>query len=257
MKFIITHYHPMNRPRNSARLDALERDIRNGDYRSDVGHFIKFDSNGNLIDGQKRVYAHLNCQQPLKINVHFGLPPESILYIDRGQPRTIAANVTLSFNIGKQRQPTKDEFFTDRIRFAVATWCKHGLRWDEPGTPRNKLIWTERELMEFVIQNERYIDFALDNASTNRPGCLGAIAIYAMKDFQQAMRFRNGVYGNGTNLVAGSPIQTLREYLKVQSLGGSYPIYDYNNTLRCINAFHVGRQCGSQDLSNNPADWEI
>jgi hypothetical protein len=156
MQAIVKNFHPMNRRRNTSRQKALERDILNGDYRSDVGHFIKFDINGNLIDGQKRIYAHLCVGMPLKINVQFGLPAESILFIDRGQPRTIAANVTLSKNVGMKRQPAKSEFTADRQDFAVATWCLHGLRWNEAGSPSDKPIWTERELMEFVAQNEIY-----------------------------------------------------------------------------------------------------
>lgn len=259
MKGILAHFHPMNRPRNSARLRALERDARNGDYRKDVGHFIKFDYNGNCIDGQKRMHAHLNVGLPLTINVHFGLPPDAILFQDRSQPRTIAANVTLFKNQGLNRQPTKAEFTQDRRDYAVATWMMHGLRWDEPGTPHDKLIWTERELMEFVAQNERFIRFVrTDDATTTRPGVLGAIAIYAMKDAKQATAFRNALYGtDGKEHVVNSPVATLREYLKVRSSGGSAPIWDYHNTVRCINAFHAGRQINGSHLSNEQADFEF
>jgi len=257
MEYILNNFHPMNRKRNQGRQSALERDFRNGDYRSDVGHFIKFDIHGNLIDGQKRIHAALRCGTSLTINVHFGLPSDAMLYIDRGQPRTVAANYTLRKNVGKNRMPSAQEFSADRLNFSVASWCKHGLRWEVAGTPRDKQIWTERELMEFVAENESYLTFVLENATTVRPAVLGAMAIYAMKDSVKAMMFRNSVYGNGRGLVSGNPIHTLREYLKTQSIGGSYPIYDYNNTVRIINAFYFGHQLGLEQLNNERADWEF
>lgn len=258
MQNIVDNWHPMNRPRNSGRLNALVRDVQNGDYRNDVGHWIKFDRNGNLIDGQKRIYAHLLAGVPLTINVHYGLPPEAILYIDRNQPRTIAANVTLAKNVNQNRQPSKQEFTNDRIDYSVATWCLHGLRWNEPGTPHDKPIWTERELMEFVTQNERYIRFALDCSPTTRPGALGAIAIFAMKNKTEAIKFRNALYGvDNTPVTVNSSIHVLREYLKVKSDGGSAPIWDYHNTVRCINAFHAGRGISGADLNNRQADFEF
>jgi hypothetical protein len=259
MQNIVDNYHPMNRPRQTGRQQALERDIRNGDYRTDVGNMIKFDRNGNMIDGQKRFYSHLNAGVPLQITVQYGLPLDAILFIDRNQPRTVAANVTLAKNINLNRQPTKSEFTADRRDISIATWCLHGLRWNEAGSASDKPIWTERELMEFVAQNERFIRFVLiEGATTRRPGALGAMAIYAMKNLQEASKFRNALYGfNDNHVFAGSPIHTLREYLKVKSDGGSAPIWDYFNTVRCINAFHAGQNIAGTSLNNGREDFSF
>lgn len=258
MEAILKDYHPMNRPRNTSRQRAMVRDIQNGDWKSEVGGFIRFDINGNLIDGQKRVHAHLEARMPFITNVQFGLPVESILYIDRNQPRTVAANVTLSKNVGANRQPTKDDFTHDRIEYSIASWCKYGLRWNEPGSSYDKPVWTERELLEFVTQNQRYISFVFnDDSTTTRPGVLGAIAVYAMKNFEEATQFRNLLFGTDANtpVLVGSPVHTLREYLKVRSSGGSAPIWDYFNTVRCINAFHGGQQITGTQLNNGRANF--
>lgn len=253
MQWIVEYYHPLNRPRNNHRLKALERDVRNGDYRSDVGGFIKFDVNGNLIDGQKRIFAHLNMNIPLQVNVHFGLPADAMLYIDRNQPRSIAANVTLAKNVGFNRQPTNEEFSTDRLDYSVAAWCKHGLYWNTSGATKTKHIWTERELMEFVAEKSRMLEFVItDTRTTSRPGVLAAIAIYATKFPQEATKFRNLFYGIDTSPIpVGSPVHTLIEYLGPSSLGGNFPNYNYFNTVRCINAFHAGQNISGAQMSNS------
>ncbi len=258
MKTIMADYHPMNRPRNCQRLRALIRDIRNGAYKSNVGNWIKFDVNGNLIDGQKRIMAHIEENKPLTINVHFGLPPESILYIDRNQPRSIAANATLRKNIGQHHQPSQEEFSNDRLEYSIASWFKYGLKWNEVGASHEKVVWTEQELRECVEQDKRYIKMVQQQMVTKRPGTLGAIAVYATAFQEKATQFLNLLNGvSDKPLAVNHPISILKEYLKVKSNGGSAPIWDYYNTVRCINAFQAGRTMNGNDLSNERENFEF
>lgn len=246
---ILQHCHPTNRKRNSARQQALKRDIHEGNYRNDVGHFIKFDRQGHLIDGQKRMYAHLEMNKPLTINVHFGLPTDAMLYIDRNQPRTIACNVTLAKTLPASRQPTTKEFSYDRLIYAIATWCKHGLRWEQPGSPYDKFIWSETELSKFIRKHQNAMEFVLvEERITNRPSILAAMVIYYLKTKKYANEFRALFYGlKSTPLNVGHPISTLQTYARTKSSGGSRPLWDYFNSLRCINAFHLGHSIvGSQ-----------
>lgn len=257
MKGIMSYYHPTNRPRNSSRLKAIERDIQGGNWQTNVGQFIRFDTKGHLIDGQKRMVAHINCNTPMIINVHFGLHPDAILFQDRNQSRSIANNVTIRRNIVKNLQPSQKEFSIDRQRFAVASWCKHGETWEANGNNGQKTIWTEADLTEYVNQNAKIIDFALDNDGTKRPGILGALALFAAKNWKEATEFKNMVFGDD-NIHVPSSVRTLREYLEKDSSGGSYPIYDYNAALKCINAFHNKTMVSSNDICNNDREeWEF
>ena len=255
MALIMEKYHPKNRNLNVARVAALERDVNANKWNPNAGQYLYFDKNGNLIDGQKRVMAHLNAGLPLEINVHYGLPPDAILFMDGDQHRTLSDNYSLKVD----GQPTRQEFSATRLRFSVAVWCMHGLHWaKDTTTSRTKVLWTETEILDFLKAHKKEIDFVLtDDRTTRRPGTLGAMAIYAMKDLEAATRFRDSVYGNGQGLTAGNPVHTLRKYLQVKSSGGSYPIYDYNNTLRCINAFQAGRRIKPSQLWNKPEDWEF
>lgn len=253
LKGIMENFHPKNRIQSKHRVEALVRDVAAGAWRFDVGQFIRFDVNGNLIDGQKRIMAHIAYDAPLRVNVQFGLPPDAILYMDGDQHRTLSDNYSLNVN----GQPTRQAFKENRLRFSVATWVKHGQRWDVKGTSRSKMLWTEAELLEFLADRGDVVDFVLtDNRNTRRPGALGAMALYAIKDMDEATEFRDSVYGDA-KLPIGSPAHTLRKYLMVKSCGGSYPIYDYNNTVRCINAFHAGGLIKQSKMNNSPTDWEF
>lgn len=251
---LLEHYHPKNRHASGIRIEALERDIVAGHWRPDVGQFIRFNRKGEIIDGQKRIMAHRNVNIPMVVNIHYGLPEDAILYMDGDQHRTIADNYSLRIH----DVPTAKDFAANRLRFSIAAWCKHGLRWEIAGTPRNKMVWTEAELMQFCNENKELIDFVLpETKTTRRPGILGAMAIYAMKDKTAATAFRNKLFGDGKGLKGNDPIRTLRKYLEEKSVGGSYPIYDFNNTIRAINAFHNGRQLPKHALCNDPADWDL
>ncbi len=51
------------------------------------GESIKFNQKGELVDGQNRLQASVNCKKSFKSNVVYGI--ESVDNVDRGKPRTV------------------------------------------------------------------------------------------------------------------------------------------------------------------------
>jgi hypothetical protein len=77
-----------NRPLSGTRVATYARDMANGNWRL-TGEAIQFDSDGNLIDGQHRLWAVRDSDATIEQLVVRGLPPETQDYIDTGQRRTM------------------------------------------------------------------------------------------------------------------------------------------------------------------------
>lgn len=82
-----------NRPVRDARVLAFARDMANGDWPY-TGEAIKFDTEGNLIDGQHRLFAIIEANVTVKLLVLFGLDRSAQQYLDAGIKRTVADALT-------------------------------------------------------------------------------------------------------------------------------------------------------------------
>lgn len=76
-----------NRPISENTVIAYGLDMLEGRWQYD-GAPIRFDTDGNLIDGQHRLRACIDSGVSFENDVIFGLPPEAILTIDIHRPRT-------------------------------------------------------------------------------------------------------------------------------------------------------------------------
>lgn len=76
-----------NRPMSENTVIAYGLDMLEGRWQYD-GAPIRFDTDGNLIDGQHRLKACIDSGVSFENDVIFGLPPEAILTIDIHRPRT-------------------------------------------------------------------------------------------------------------------------------------------------------------------------
>jgi hypothetical protein len=84
----------INRPIQMPQVKAYARDMRAGKWRP-VGDTIRFDRLGNLIDGQHRLTAIVDCGVTLPLLVVTGLEPEDQLVIDGGMKRRAGDQLTL------------------------------------------------------------------------------------------------------------------------------------------------------------------
>lgn len=83
-----------NRNLRPSKVDRLARDITAGNFLV-TGEAIKFDADGNLIDGQHRCASILKADKPVQILVVTGLDPAVQQVLDTGAARTQADALAL------------------------------------------------------------------------------------------------------------------------------------------------------------------
>lgn len=216
LKVIAEHYMPMNRPVNSHNQQRIVGDIIAGAYDNLTGNPIKFDSNGNDIDGQHRILAHIEANKNMETLVVYGLKPEAILQTDRNAPRNMAISELLFEGQSTGEKPTTKSV---SYRARELTICKHWL--NQTGTSAR----SEHELDTFRKSKQQILEkvlFRFENESIRRAGVQTAIAMYfdKAKDQAKAKEFLESLGGDGNSLPPGSPILCLRNYL-IRTSGGS------------------------------------
>lgn len=78
-----------NRNIRPLRVAQYARDMRAGAWKR-TGETIKFDTNGDLLDGQHRLAAVIESEATAPMSVTFGLDPDIKHYVDTGAARTPA-----------------------------------------------------------------------------------------------------------------------------------------------------------------------
>lgn len=76
-----------NRPVKDRRVEFYASQMKAGEWR-ETGESVKFDVNGNLLDGQHRLLAVVRSGATIKTWVTFGLDPEVFKVIDTGKTRS-------------------------------------------------------------------------------------------------------------------------------------------------------------------------
>lgn len=77
-----------NRPVRPSVVKRYAQQMKNGEWRL-TGEAIKIASNGALLDGQHRLLACLESQQPFEVYMITGLPPDIFDILDTGTPRRV------------------------------------------------------------------------------------------------------------------------------------------------------------------------
>ena len=83
----ILEKNPTNRPVNWNKVRQFEKEMKLGKWKFHAQGII-IDSNGNLLTGQKRLWAVIRCGIPQYFRISKGSPPETAPYIDRGAPQS-------------------------------------------------------------------------------------------------------------------------------------------------------------------------
>lgn len=78
--------HVRQRPVAQARVHAYAADMKAGRWQQ-TGESIKFDNDGQLLDGQHRLRAIIEAGATIEVMVVRGLPRESFFAIDTGKTR--------------------------------------------------------------------------------------------------------------------------------------------------------------------------
>ncbi len=78
-----------NRKISEKHVQRLARDMVEGKWKL-THNGIAFDSDGNLLDGQHRLWAIVEADVSVEMCVWFNLDPESMIAIDNGKTRSMA-----------------------------------------------------------------------------------------------------------------------------------------------------------------------
>lgn len=77
-----------NRSISKTNIARYATDIANGEWDPRTFEGVKFDTEGNLIDGQNRLQAIIEADTPQEIIVFRGLPRDTRLKLDQGKSRS-------------------------------------------------------------------------------------------------------------------------------------------------------------------------
>jgi hypothetical protein len=92
-KWIETIVH--NRSVNDTIVRTYVSELKAGNWVSDNGTTMSFDTNGELRDGQHRCWAVLNSGISMWVLVNYDVKPEAIKTIDQNYRRTVADTITM------------------------------------------------------------------------------------------------------------------------------------------------------------------
>lgn len=80
----------VNRKVVQAHVERLAESMRRGEWVEMAGDPIRFNQQGELIDGQHRLWAVIEAGATLRFAVGRGLPAEAMTVLDTGRRRTLA-----------------------------------------------------------------------------------------------------------------------------------------------------------------------
>ena len=236
MGVILKQYSDFQRPILKAKVQNYRDAIKLNQWNTESGIEIKFDRDGNLIDGQHRMYAFLAEDRPFLTDVKYGLPPEAILNQDIGKSRDPHVNPVLFDCRQEGKKPEKSDLRKKKYCFSIARLMlayESGVKWISPSSNALENKW---------IADKEYIEFAGTPGCftwMKRPGPRAAIAEYAKKDKVKAKEFLNKYLFGGSE-DSECPISKLKIKIEKKSKGGDTTKEDMAYTIHAINCFHNG-----------------
>lgn len=94
---------PNNRTISDYTVDTYASDMVAGLWVSDTGDNIKFNTKGELIDGQQRLMAIIKANIPVKMWVSYGVAEDALPVIDTGRSRTFAHTLKMQDVVDSNR----------------------------------------------------------------------------------------------------------------------------------------------------------
>jgi hypothetical protein len=200
-----------NRLPRQRKIVEYARDMLAGKWRP-VGDPIRFDTNGDMVDGQHRCMAVvLASEEDPDIEVAFvvvrGVEPEDRVVIDTGTKRTAADQLKMA------------GYKNHLVLAAAAKWC---CMWDRQTLYADAAVKsvTHAEILEYVERNPALIEIA-ETVSNRMRQHIDMPAGYIAAGYFLCHRVDQGAafefferLTDGAMLVAGDPILALRSRLR-------------------------------------------
>lgn len=201
----------LNRSPRVAKIQQYAHDMRTGNWEVN-GETVKFDRDGNLVDGQHRLAAVVESGVTVRMAVARGLAPESLKTIDTGISRRFA-DVLKIHGHGKDGNivgtTVRRVWLWDNGARANATG---GNRGSQNPTNADLLKLYESDVAGFRMAGKRGRDVyeAARLLSTGTAGT--AFYLLARVNYDDTNRFFDR-FITGANLGTDHPILTLRQRL--------------------------------------------
>jgi hypothetical protein len=219
-----------NRLPKESKIPMYARDMQAGDWQQDTGETIKFDVEGQLIDGQNRLRAVIMAGVPITFDVAYDVPNKAMQVVDTGAGRN-AADVLRIAGV------------TERMRGSgVVRWV---LMWDAKqfmgkGGTFNP---TTTEVIHRYMGDPDGFDSAIGRASDCQRHGLGMGApagvahyLFAQIDSEQTHQFFDQ-YVSGANLPNRSAVLALRNRIARSKLDRTTRSEQLALFVRAWNAF--------------------
>lgn len=161
-----------NRRIKAATVQALVRDIKNGDFVL-THQGIAFDEDGTLIDGQHRLQAVITAGTPVRMMVTRGLSKRALMVVDRGNTRSLSDIM----NIGCYGRTDRDAVMLRNAQMLATLRSLVNL-----GYAKNKVTATEilRLFDAFHDEAASIYDIVLSKKRPTKNSSMLAAAVAAM-----------------------------------------------------------------------------
>ena len=192
-----------NRNLNQKRVDHLAEAMKRGEWQEN-GDTIRFDRNGVLLDGQKRLLAVLQSRVSIRAQVVEGLEPGAQMTIDIGQPRSFGQHLQL-------------EGYKDHA--VLASTVRRVWAYETTGEPTTRFNNPSFAQLQFLVDtHETKLREAIARAGSVKayvrkaPESLVATAWWAFShiDLADAEWFFDRLH-DGAGLAEGHPVLALRQ----------------------------------------------
>ncbi len=194
---------------SQCHINNLAHAMTNGDWENKNSSTMAFDTDGNLIDGQHRLYAVIESNTRITCAVAFGCPPSAIYTIDTGaKPRSFKDLLEINGNAEN----------TQAVAAAIRLLYYYRKRLN-PMSEKYRITPTMRELADIYEKNPTILDSVLP--SLKAKGLLSpSQCVYFHFVFSEISKkeaadfFRKLSFGTGEDDVSkGCPIALLRKRL--------------------------------------------
>lgn len=191
--------NPTNRALRSHRVRQYADQMSRNQWEM-VGDPIRFDTNGNLLDGQHRLAAVVSSGKSMKFVIVRGLPSESFVVMDSGMNRSTADG------LGREVKAATHKAAAIRLLWIVE--CD-----GDPRKSEERLLVTRTDIHEYYEANSEKIDEATlagsmvyNAAGGNRSAWIAFYVLAdridsaARHDFMESMRTGAGLTGSDARL---------------------------------------------------------
>ena len=227
---IIEKHNPRNRNISETTVDAYATDMKN--KRWTLTHQgLAFDENGDLIDGQHRLWAIIISGCSIEFNVTRGIPVKqnrggieinSMDNIDNGRLRSTGTQLGLSHGVKNSA--------------CVAGVCRQiaGIIIEPNGNPRGRFAVGSALVVYAHYGDDIQAAFAAVDSHKRRAFILGPIAMYHHGEPARALEFCHQI----TSLEGMSaPARVLIKFLEAHHTSAN-PTATARMVAKCIKAFH-------------------